>query len=139
MSVTIRQARDIMLKVVKDAWDTTGYPMVYTDVPDTVTPSNSVWARVTIRHGTGNQASLTGCINGVKRWKNEGIIFVQVFAPVGDGSSLAYDAAQIVLNAFRDSTETEVWFRKSRINEIGNSGAFEQINVLSDFTYDEIR
>jgi hypothetical protein len=139
MSVTFREARDYILKTFKDAWDITGYPAVYTDVPDTVTPSNCVWARVILRHSTGNQASLTGCANGEQRWNNQGIVFVQIFAPVGDGSSAAYDAAQIVVNAFRDAKGSEVWFRKSRINEIGNSGAFEQINVLSDFTYDEIR
>lgn len=139
MSITISEARDIICKVFKDVWDATGYPVFYTDIPSAVPPSNCIWARVILRHGEGKQASLTGPANGEQRWCNEGTVFVQIFAPVGNGSSDAYDAAQIVLNAFRDASGLEVWFRKSRINEIGTSGAFEQINVLSDFTYDEIR
>lgn len=139
MSLTFREARNEILKVFKDVWDATGYPAVYTDVPDTVTPSNCVWARVTLRHGEGGQASLTGPENGEQRWYNDGVVFVQIFAPVGDGSSLAYDAAQLVVNAFRDANGSEVWFRKTRINEVGTSGAFEQINVVSDFSYDQIR
>lgn len=127
-----------MLDLVTRAWAPSGYPMQYTDVggapPDIQTP----WARVILRHVSGGQASLAGA-DGTSRWYNQGTLFVQVFAPVGDGSTAAYDAAQIILDALRGARAGAVWFRNPRINEVGTSGAFEQVNVISEFTYDAIR
>lgn len=144
MSCSFNEARDSMLKVFKDAWDPTGYPVVYpktagAETDDGDTPSANVWARATIRHADGFQSSLTGPLEGVKRHSRVGIVIIQVFAKIGDGSTAAYDAAQIVANAFEKSRDIPVWFRRVRINEIGARGAYDQINVLADFTYDDVR
>jgi hypothetical protein len=127
------------MTVFKSVWDGTGHQATYTDVPATPPDSNSVWARAILRHATGAQASLSGPINGATRWNNGGTVFIQVFGPVGDGSSAAYDAAKIVADAYKGARNLSVWFRNVRINEVGTRGAFEQINVLADFSYDEIR
>lgn len=131
-------ARDQMLKVFNDAWAPLGFPVVWSDVPGSAPTAETVWARVTVRHADGGQASLAG-ENGARRWNNAGVLFIQVFAPVGDGSTAAYSAAQTVANAYRDAKGLDVWFRNTRINEVGASGAFEQINVLTDFSYDDVR
>lgn len=144
MSCTINEARDHMLKVFKDAWDTTGFPAVYpgkAEDPDNGgdTPSANVWARATIRHADGFQSSLTGPLEELKRHSRIGVVIIQIFGKVGDGSTAAYDAAQIVANAFEKSRGIPVWFRRVRINEIGTRGPYDQINVLADFTYDDVR
>lgn len=136
--MTFDEARDIILKVFKDAWDPTGFPVTWTDVPGSAPTSETVWARATIRHATGAQASLAG-ENGARRWARTGTVYIQVFAPVGDGSKAGYEAAQIVVNAFQASRHENVWFRDVRMNEVGTSGAFEQLNVLATFSYDDVR
>lgn len=135
--MTFNEARDIMFATFMSAWKGTGYPVVWTDVPADVPTSETTWARVVLRHADGGQGSLAGD-TGVKRWKRAGTLFVQVFAPVGGGSSAGYNAAEAVVNAFQAAKDC-VWYRNIRMNEIGASGAFEQINVLVDFTYDEVR
>lgn len=144
MGCMFNEARDHMLKVFKDAWDPTGFPVVYPDKaedPDNGgdTPSANVWARATIRHADGFQSSLTGPLEELKRHSNIGTVIIQVFGKVGDGSTAAYDAAQTVATAFRKSRGIPVWFRRVRINEVGTRGPHDQINVLADFTYDDVR
>lgn len=136
--MTADQARDEMLAVFKAAWDATaaasnvGYP----DKPFNP-PSNAAWARVSLRHANGRQSSLAGAM-GTKRYTQTGTLWMQVFAPVGDGMVTAYGLAQAVANAYRTARGT-VWYRNTRMQEVGSSGAFEQINVLTDFTYDDTR
>lgn len=145
MSCTFNEGRDNILKVFKDAWDILGHPAVYTDVaketPDDMgdAPSATIWARATIRHADGFQSSLTGPLEGKKRHTNIGTVTIQVFGPLGDGSTAAYDAAQTVATAYRKASGNPVWFRRVRINEIGTRGAFSQINVLANFSYDDVR
>lgn len=135
--MTPQEAVDAIGKVFKDAWDTTGGAAVYDDLPGSVPTSETLWARLTIRHALGGQSSLTGG-TGTTRWGADGTVFVQVFAPMADGAVAARAAAHVVMNAFRDA-KLHVWFRNVRMNEVGASGAFFQINVLSTFTYDEVR
>lgn len=136
--MTFDEARDEMLAVFHAAWGPLGYPVVWTDLPEDVPQAETVWARVTVRHATGRQASLAG-EQGARRWNRTGTLFVQVFAPVGDGSTAVYAAAQVVADAYQAARGLGVWFRNTRINEVGASGAFEQINVLTDFSYDDVR
>lgn len=135
--MTFEEARDEMFATFLNAWKGKGFPVVWTDVPADVPSSETVWARVVLRHANGGQGSLSGD-TGVKRWRREGTLFVQVFSPIGDGSSAGYNAAQTVVHAFQAARDC-VWYRNIRMNEIGANGAFEQINVLVDFTYDEVR
>lgn len=139
MSVDTEQAIDIILGIFKAAWDPLAFPAVYDDLPDNKPTSETVWARATIRHADGRQASLSGA-HATRRYKAVGTVFVQVFAPVGDGSTACYEAAKVVLDAYRDARNPDVWFRDVRLKEIGNGkGAFTQINVEATFSYDEVR
>ena len=144
MSCSYNDARDHILKVFKDAWDTTGFPAVYTgkaEAPDNGgdTPTTDAWARATIRHADAFQSSLTGPLEELKRHTQLGVVIIQVYAKTGDASTAAYDAAQIVANAYKKSRGIPVWFRRIRVNEIGMHGPFYQINVLADFEYDDVR
>lgn len=136
--MTFQEAVDRILTVFKQAWDPTGYPAIYTDVGGAPPGHKTVWARAVVRHALGGQASLMGDDN-VRRWERTGTVFVQVFAPIGAGSTSAYAAAQVVADAYQSARDPDVWFRNVRINEAGGQGAFQQINVLADFTYDDVR
>lgn len=134
------EARDEMLAVFKAAWDTTAVPnnVVYSDVAGSKPFGDAAWARVSIRHATGGQSSLIGDV-GQKRHTETGTLWVQVFAPAGDGSVTAYSLATMVRNAYRAVRGSTVWYRNHRLQEAGSSGAFEQVNVLVDFNYDDVR
>lgn len=134
--MTPDQARDEMLAVFKAAWDTTGLGVTYTDVPGSVPSADEAWARVTLRHADGGQTGFGA--TEVKKYTNSGALTVQVFAPVGDGSTEAYRLAQLLLLAFSQARGS-VWYRRMRIREAGADGAFEQINFITEFTYDDQR
>jgi hypothetical protein len=139
------QAKDVMLAVFKDAWDALrtatpalGYGETYEDVPGSMpTAATALWARVTVRHATGRQSSLTGGL-GTQRYTNKGFVWVQVFAPMGDGSTAGYVASQAVVDAYRDAN-TSVLFRNVRLNEQGGDGSFTKFDVIADFEYDDVR
>lgn len=135
--MTTDEARDVIFAVFKAAWDGTGFPATYSDVPGSVPASETVWARVTLRHTSRRQSSLLGGL-GVKRYTARGFVWVQIFAPVGDGSVAGYTAAQTVLNAFTDAS-TAVLFRDVVATEAGNEGAFERFDVKAFFEYDDVR
>ena len=138
MSATYQQAVDDMFGLVRTAWNsdsTIDWEAVPGEVPFTDVP----WIRPTIRHTPGGQASLADGTRK-RRWRRNGILWIQLFVPSGSGLSKAYELAKILTDAIEGtSTEHCVWFRNTRINEIGRSGAFNQLNVLTDFTYDEIK
>lgn len=136
--MTYDEARDEMLAVFKAAWDGLSLPSTYTDVPAAKPEDEIVWARVTVRHGQGRQRSLAG-ENGSRRWENQGTLFVSVFAPIGDGSTAGYNAAQVVADAYRSTRGLCVWFRNQRIRELGNDGAFEHIQFATEFEYDHFK
>lgn len=136
--MTPLEARDIIFNVFKTVWDATGFIAVYDDVPSTPPNTDTSWARVTMQHFSGRQASLAGEL-GARRWENRGLVTAQIFAPIGDGKTQVYTLSELVRNGYRDAKNLSVWFRDPRINEVGNDGAWEQINVLVNFEYDDVR
>jgi hypothetical protein len=133
--VTFDEARDAMLAVFKAAWGNRA--ALYSDVPGTPPTTEVVWARVTVLHATGGQGSLTGGL-GTVQWDNKGVLWIQVFAPKGDGGKAGYEAAQLLVNAYRDARGS-VWYRNIRMNEMGTDGAFERFDVKADFEYTDVR
>lgn len=143
--MTPEQAVDAILKVHRDAWLAAGYTdaqVTYTDVPATVPqgagPSEQVWCRVTVRHETGRQSSLTGGL-GTQRYTNRGTLWVQVFGPMGDGSTAGRGAAQTVAGAFRDAKIGVLFRDVTPPIEKGADGAFSRFDVKAKFEYDEVR
>lgn len=135
--MNVTDAVDLINKTFLDAWIAAGYSSAnvrWNDVPSpTGIPTGQVvWARVTIRHSDGYKNKLGP---GANTHSNTGTVWVQTFTPIGAGTPPGYPVADCVVKAFRNS-KSDVWFRNARMKEVGSSGAFEQINVLADFTYD---
>lgn len=139
MTLTLTEARDEMSTLFKDAWDDTGYLVIWDDVGEPRPNTRSPWARFTIRHADGFQATLANH-GGVRRWRRTGTIFVQLFAPTNEGLSTLDEMAMVAMRAFEgQTTPGGAWFRNARLQEIGVDGKWQQFNVLVDFEYDEVR
>jgi len=142
MSATPKQARDEILAKFHEAWDadetSAEVPVLYSDIAQDV-PAEGAWARVTVRHASGNQATLSSGI-GQRRFRHEGAVIVQIFTPFNDGMEDSDDLAAIAKQAFEGEVTSpgRVIFRRVRINEIGQDGQWFQTNVLADFEYDHI-
>jgi hypothetical protein len=97
------------------------------------------WARCTIRHSTGGQRTLGG--PGGRRFRQFGIVIVQVFAPwrAGRGATLTHLLAQVAKDAYEGVSTRDVWFRNVRLSEVGHSGPWYQVNVVADFEWDEMK
>ena len=143
---SISLARDSILNQLYTAWNvgppSQDIPILYDDTvgikPVSGSPA-SPWIRAIVRHTSGGQASLAN-FNGVSRYKRSGIFTVQVFTPAGDGLSLSDSLVSVIVNAFEGkSTADGVWFRRIRINEIGQDGIWYQTNVLINFEYEEVK
>lgn len=137
--MTAQEAVDAMLGIFSAAWVAAGYDVAnvrWDDVNGALPTGDVVWARTKITHTGGDQVTM-GATRANRKYENIGFITVQVFAPVGEGDVRVRAAAQDVVNGFREANNVSVWFRNIRMKEVGNSGAFQQFNVLADFTYDD--
>lgn len=148
MSLTITEARDEILALLKAAWDagspSQGLTLMYPDVkiskPEAASNGEApAWARAQVQHASGSQATLANH-EGQSRFRRSGIVTVQIFTPFGTGLVLADQLATIVKNAFEGvQTPSGVIFRDVTPNEIGEDGPWFNVNVLAQFEYDEIR
>ena len=98
------------------------------------------WARITVSHIDSAQTTLGGLNN--RRFTRQGIVAVQMFSPLVDGGGLTFaeQSAIISRDAFEGvGTASGIWFRNTRIKEIGPDATWYQINVIAEFQYDELK
>lgn len=139
MTATYEESYDDILTVFKTAWDTTGFTAQYENLKFRKPTDETPWARVVIRHATGQQDSLSGGGSGTL-FNRTGVMIASIFVPAGEGLQRAMQLAKIVANAYEGTTTPrQVWFRNVRTNEVGPSDGWFQVNVLVDFTYDEVK
>jgi hypothetical protein len=104
-------------------------------------PQDAEWLRVSLRHGDSGQASLS-CEHGKRRWRREGVLSVQCFAPLEAGG---LKRAMELACAFRDAiqaskgTASGVWFRGPDAREIGPDRNWFNANASARCTYDEVK
>lgn len=96
--------------------------------------------RAGVRHKAGGAVSL-GTLNSKRRHQQEGTFFAQVFVPVGKGNSESDPICGVILNAYRTGgpTASGVQFLRPHPEEVGEDGAWWQVNCLVDFQYDLIQ
>lgn len=133
--MTPELARDEMLAVFKTAWDGTGYAVAWPDNAAAPPATEEPWARVTLRHADGMQGSLSGP-TGARLQTYIGTLWVELYIPKGQGVTMGYALARLVLEAFR-AARGAVWYRKLRFREAGDDGAYSRVIALIDFTYDD--
>lgn len=132
------EAQDEMLTMAKDAWDSTSYPgnLFFEGAKSDRPTDQSPWAKAYVRHSTGAQRTLGGV--GSRMFDRVGVFIVSVFTPTGKGLSESYQLCNTVADAFEGkSSPGGIWFRNSRINEVGSEGDFLQVNFTVEFVYSE--
>lgn len=144
-------ARDEIQALFLTAWNAAAaaanggtLPKVYwqwVEVRDSDKPKGSeAWARVTVLHNEGGQATFGTPGNRV--FEREGIVTVQVFTPqkLDQGGTRLEALGVIARNAFEGkATAGDVWFRNVRLQEASPDEPWWQLNVLAEFSYDELK
>ena len=137
-------ARDEIIQVFHDACTgnptSSALPIRFWDNDKPKIPAGTTgWARITVRHATGTQASLSNR-SGQRTWNRTGIVTVQIFTQFGKSQQLSDLLSQIVEDAYDGAaTPSNVWFRDTVGSEVGVDGEWFQVNVTSTFNYDEIK
>lgn len=138
MTATVEQARDEMFALMRTAWGSR--PLVYDDLEENKPDGAVPWARIIALHSSGGQSSISRQA-GKRRYTRKGTLYINLFSKPGDGLRLLDPLAKIVLDAYEGKTTTPggVWFTKVRLRELGVVKGYYQINVLAQFSYDEIK
>lgn len=147
MTATYPQAIDEMYGLFNTAW-AAGAPAIVGYLPEIrwqgvekegSPETKKYWCRVSSQSVLERQITFR---NGTdKRYQTDGLLFVQVFAPMSDAKAMENLRALAVVarNAFRGKTTSSmIWFRNVRINELGPDNKAYRCNVVAEYQYDEI-
>lgn len=149
MTTTYPGAIDEMFAKVTSSWNS-GTAAIVGYIPEIrwpgreeaeTPPNEKYWARVSQQTVSDKQASITADVqNGKRRFTGEGLLYVQIFAPMTDPFGYKNGEALAVLarSAFRGSDTANVIFRNARINNLDPDGKAYRFNVVSEYEYDEI-
>lgn len=136
------QAADEILELFNAPWGALGHVIEVPNMRFDPPAETAIWARWTLIHADGGQNTLAGA-EGRSRFGKSGAVMIEVFTPLGGGLKVAYDAAQVAVNAYEGKrTASDVWFRNVRIVDDGRGRggdkAWWSTVVVADFTYDNI-
>ncbi len=96
---------------------------------------NSPFVRLTILQGDAFQVEM-----GVtRRWRRPGVVTVQIFIPVGQGTGDATVFGDTVRDIFEGRTISGVIFRATSVQRLGRSENWLQWNAVTPFQSDELR
>lgn len=131
--MTEAQAVEAIRGFFKTGWGSKS-PLCFEDQDYTPPADFSTWARLTVRHNTGDQ--LTMGAPGSNRHEQQGRATVQIFAKQGqfalDALSKASDAAAI----FRGKSTSDIHFFETTVRPIGPDGyGWFQVNVETRFRH----
>jgi hypothetical protein len=151
MTTNYSDAHDEMLDLFNVNWSTNssaivGYtPDIYwPDVEELIKPDGSkFFARISIQTVLEKQLTLGNCAGDPfkKHYESSGLIIIQLFAPKSLGTSPAKlkKLAELAKNSYRGkSSESGIWFRNVRINELPKDNLFNRCNVIAEYEYDEL-
>lgn len=109
---------------------------------NTPPPQTAEWIRASCAHDpeASYQATLS-CEHDQRRWRREGQLFVQCFAPLKAGG---LPRALAMASTFRDALQSSatpggVWFRRVGAREVGAHNSLYQANTSARFQYDEVK
>lgn len=142
MSLSYAEAYNEVAGLFAQAWQTTGYPVVYPDKASTV-PSDEnnrprAWARFTYEIVSAEQATLGE--RGNRRFRRDGLVQVQIFTAAGDGLRLCHELTKLVCDAFEGYTDSEnIWFSSVFPQRPVPDGPWTMTTVVAQFQYDEVK
>lgn len=146
MITNLSDADKEMAELFRKAWvEDAGYACDWPNVKVSDHAEDETWARWTLDYVLGGQVSLVGQA-GKRKFGKDGLIYINVFTPLGNGLASARDAAQIALFAYEGQrTPSDVWFRDVRIESeghgqgTGRSKSWWTTLVVARFTFEHLR
>lgn len=103
----------------------------------TLSESDDVWIRPSVRFGSGSIQTLGGTGVATRR-RRGGTIIVQVFSPLGEGEGPGDDVADQLLRLFEAQRSGPVYYRDVALRDIGRDESWWQQNVTVNFEYDVV-
>lgn len=149
MSLTLQQTVDEILSRFNAVWQPLGYETAWPDVPLTVTLQNMIygvtgvelapWARVTVRPNVREQRTFGSYNNRI--FTRNGIAFIEIFVPTGDGNVSSYSLAEQVAAAFEQPNVSSLhtWFKQTRIENNGVEGLWSRNTVTVAWESEELK
>jgi hypothetical protein len=148
MSQTSQESVDEILERFSSVWTNTGFPVVWQDVPITsdlqkmidgadgvvITP----YARITVRSNRRRQVTLGN--QGSRKFEGNGVIFIEIFTPTGDGLVTTRALAKLVSDAYEtpNISSYHTWYTGDvQVRENGSEGLWSRITVTVEWTYEE--
>lgn len=135
-SVTLNEAREAIY--ARFAANTSLPSVSYAfEAEDFTSPTDALWARLTVSHEAGDQDSL-GSV-GRRKYLRRGRVLIQLYGPVDQGLR-ALDLLSVeTRNIFEGVTFSGLYFVSADIRETGQDGEWMQLTVDAPFTYQETR
>lgn len=94
--------------------------------------SGTAWVRISIQEADSNLAGL-----GSKRlFRNIGIISVQVFTAIGEGTKEANEIAESILGIFNGVSFDGITCRATSIDRVGETNGWYQLNATTPYYWD---
>jgi hypothetical protein len=149
MSQTAQEAVDEILERFNSVWNSTGHPVVWQDVPiepelqKMIDGADGVeitpYARVTVRSNRRRQVTMGQ--QGARKFEGNGVLFVEIFTPTGDGLVNTRELAGLVSDAFEtpNLSSFHTWYGEVRTQENGSEGLWSRITVTAEWTYEQIK
>lgn len=146
MTETYSGAIGQMARMLKTAWDA-GLPAIVGYVPEIrwpydekreLPPLDKYWARFSYTTVRDVPATHRDGSAG-KRYLIEGILFVQLFAPMSD--ALAGKRMEQIIPLVRNIwlVQSDITFRNVRPNELQQQDKWYRANIVAEFEYFEVR
>jgi hypothetical protein len=76
---------------------------------------------------------------GNRRYERRGLVLIQLYAAVNRGLLRLDELANTALGLFEGKTIDQVFFYDARPQEAPKEGQWARLNVIVEFTYDEIK
>lgn len=154
MSTSPQQARKEIFALIAAEWAAKAPAIVaplavpelrYQGVEKAALPgATKFWARASTQLATTRQAAfaMAGLGATVPVYDTEGVVFIQVFAPMKEPGSYAKGELLAELGQcmfMAAETASGVWFRNPRINELVPDGTWYRWNVIADFRFNQVK
>ncbi|WP_299085064.1 phage tail terminator-like protein [uncultured Paraglaciecola sp.] len=133
---TLDQAQQAINDRFIAAWGSTT-PFSFTNEMPASNDISTSWVRLVSRLAVSGQRSLGQ--SGNRKYDRNGIIFVQVFSPINQGSSSGTALAKQIEDLYEGERFNGVVGQDSIIRDIGPDGEWYQLQVEINFTYEEIK
>ena len=131
--MTLTEAAKAVFERFQATWGsdalTSGLPLMREGVRDEAPKDRTAWARIAIRHATGEQESVGGSGGGL--YRRDGTVHVQCF---GRDPEEAHDMAEVAMRAFEDGGSSP-WFYDVSAVTGGRDSQWFRINVTAGFAY----